>query len=119
MSRYTAAPVGAAAGALQGQQISAPIVATYLHSYRMEQRAFVFVLTTVFQVLALAQIVALARRIQPGGGSGRSMLSLLPIMAALALGARVPRKVSVRTFDLIVLAVLGGSAAKLVLDAIG
>jgi hypothetical protein len=47
------------------------------------------------------------------------MLSLLPIMAALALGARVPRKGSVRTFDLIVLAVLGGSAAKLVLDAIG
>jgi hypothetical protein len=95
-------------------------VATYLHSYRMEQRAYVFALTTVFQVLAVAQIVALAlfgvytcRRLR------LSMLSLLPIMAALALGARVPRKVSVRTFDLIVLAVLGASAAKLVLDAIG
>jgi hypothetical protein len=83
-------------------------VATYLHSYRMEQRAYVFALTTGFQVLAVAQIVARAlfglstwRRL------GMSVLSLLPVMAVLPLGARVSRRVSTRTFDLIVLAVLG------------
>jgi uncharacterized membrane protein YfcA len=120
VTRLTSLPVGLAAGTLQGATgISGPLLATYLHAYRLAPQAYVLSVTTAFQVFALAQVGALAalhlytlRRLV------LSLLALIPTMAALPLGARVAGRVSPRVFDAAVLLVLLGSAAKLVFDAV-
>lgn len=121
VTRYASAPVGLASGLLQGATgMSGPVIGTYLHAYRLPKGAFVASITTVFQVFALVQAVTLVSiGLFSTTRAVLSVLSLLPIMAMLPLGARFARRLSPRTFDLIVLAVLAGSAAKLVFDAIG
>jgi uncharacterized membrane protein YfcA len=121
VTRYASAPVGLASGLLQGATgISGPVIGTYLHAYRLPKGAFVASITTVFQVYSLVQAVTL---VSIGLYSTRravlSVLSLIPIMAMLPLGARFAKRVSPRTFDLVVIALLVGSATKLVFDALG
>ncbi len=119
VTRIASGPVGLAAGALQGATgMSGPIMATYLHGYRMEKQAYVFTLTMVFQTYALVQTITFAmiglydaeRLLQSG-------LALIPTMAALPLGTRIAHRVSQRTFDLVVLAIPLLSALKLLYDA--
>jgi uncharacterized membrane protein YfcA len=120
VTRFTAPPVGLAAGVLQGATgISGPLVSTYLHGYRLPKEAFIVSITTIFQVYALVQVVTLA-------GVGLytrrllflSVLSLVPIMASLPVGAKFTGRLSRRTFDLVVLTLLIAAAIKLVFDAL-
>ena len=120
VTRYTSGPVGVAAGMLQGATgVSGPLLATYLHGYRLDKQVYVISITTIFQVFALVQAVALL-------GVGLytmelfflSLLSLVPIMAMLGVGARFTDRISRRTFDLIVLAVLLATALKLIYDGL-
>jgi uncharacterized membrane protein YfcA len=120
VTRFTSPPVGLAAGALQGATgISGPVVSTYLHGYRLEKEAYVLSITTVFQVYALVQAVTLAGI---GLYTGRllflSLLSLVPIMAILPLGARFTNRLSQRTFDLVIVSLLIASAIKLTYDGL-
>jgi uncharacterized membrane protein YfcA len=120
LTRFTSPPVGLAAGVLQGATgLSGPLISTYLHGYRLEKEAYVLSLTTVFQVWAFVQGIALVSV----GLFTRdllvlSLLSLIPIMGVLPLGARFATRLSRRTFDLIVLTVLVCTATKLVFDAL-
>jgi uncharacterized membrane protein YfcA len=120
LTRFTSPPVGLAAGVLQGATgLSGPLISTYLHGYRLEKEAYVLSLTTVFQVWAFVQGIALVSV----GLFTRdllvlSLLSLVPIMGVLPLGARFATRLSRRTFDLIVLTVLVCTATKLVFDAL-
>jgi uncharacterized protein len=120
LTRYSAPPVGLASGVLQGATgMSGPLIATYLHSYRMQKEAYVLSITTVFQVFALVQAITL---LSVGLYSTErlvvSVLSLIPTMLVLPLGARFARRLSRRTFDYIVLGLLVASAIKLVYDAL-
>jgi uncharacterized membrane protein YfcA len=119
ITRIASGPVGLAAGALQGATgMSGPIVSTYLHGYRLEKRAYVFTLTTVFQVYALVQsLTFLFIGLYDSQRLLQSGLALVPIMAALPLGAAVAQRLSQRAFDVIVLAIPALSALKLVYDA--
>ena len=121
VTRYTSPPVGFTSGLLQGATgMSGPVIATYLHAYRLQKEVFVVSITTVFQVYAVAQAATLL-----GVGlynterAVLSVLSLIPIMIMLPLGARVAKQLSRRTFDLIVLVLLLASATKLVIEAVG
>ncbi|HZK49994.1 MAG TPA: sulfite exporter TauE/SafE family protein [Actinomycetota bacterium] len=120
VTRYTSGPVGVAAGMLQGATgASGPLLATYLHGYRLDKQVYVISITTIFQVFALVQAVALL-------GVGLyttelfflSLLSLVPIMLMLGVGVRFTDRISRRTFDLIVLAVLLATALKLIYDGL-
>ena len=120
LTRMTSPAVGLAAGILQGATgISGPLVSTYLHGYRLPKEAYVLSITTVFQVYAVVQAVTL-------GAVGLysrtllvlSLLALVPIMALLPLGARLTDRLSRRTFDLVVLALLLASAVKLAFDGL-
>jgi uncharacterized membrane protein YfcA len=120
VTRFTAPPVGLAAGVLQGATgISGPLVSTYLHGYRLQKEAFVLSITTVFLVYAIVQALTLAAI---GLYTTRlfvlSALSLVPIMTMLPLGARLTGRLSPRTFDLIALCLLLASAIKLTYDAL-
>jgi uncharacterized protein len=119
LTRYTSVPVGAAAGALQGATgVSGPLLATYLHGYRLDKEVYVLSIATIFQVYAVVQVVTLT-------GLGLyttdrlvlSLLSLLPIMVLLRVGARFTDRLSRRKFDLLVLGLLLATALKLIYDA--
>jgi uncharacterized membrane protein YfcA len=120
VTRYTSPPVGLASGLLQGATgISGPVVGTYLHSYRLPKEVFVLSISTVFQVFALVQTATLVGvGLYSAERVALSVLSLIPIMAMLRLGALFTNRLSRRTFDLVVLALLVASAMKLVYDAL-
>lgn len=120
-TRVASPPVGLAAGVLQGATgVSGPLVSTYLHGYRLPKQVYVVAITTVFQVFALVQaITLLAIGLYTGDLFALSLLSLLPIMALLPLGARFTERLSPRAFDLIVIGLLSATAIKLVYDALG
>jgi uncharacterized membrane protein YfcA len=120
VTRITSGPVGAAAGALQGATgISGPLLNTYLHSYRLDPPVFVVSLVTLYEMFALAQAATLV-------GLGlfttdrlvEGLLVLVPMGLLLPLGARLSTRLSPRTFDLWILALLVGSAGKLAHTAI-
>jgi uncharacterized protein len=120
VTRLTSPPVGVAAGVLQGATgVSGPMISTYLHGFRLDKEIYVLSITTVFQVYAVIQTVTLAAL---GLYTTRllvlSLLSLAPIMAFLPLGSRVTDRLSRRTFDYVILAVLLGSGLKLVYDGL-
>lgn len=120
LTRFTSPPVGLAAGVLQGATgLSGPVISTYLHGYRLEKEAYVLSLTTVFQVWAFVQGLAL---VSVGLFTRKllmlSLLSLVPIMGLLPVGARFADRLSRQTFDYIVLTVLLATATKLVFDAL-
>lgn len=120
VTRFTAPPVGLAAGVLQGATgISGPLLSTYLHGYRLSREAFIVSLTTMFQVYSVVQTITLA---SIGLYTSRllllSALSLIPIMTLLPLGARVTDRLSRRTFDLVVLTLLSAAAVKLAFDGL-
>jgi uncharacterized protein len=120
VTRFTSPPVGLAAGVLHGATgISGPLVSTYLHGYRLEKQAYVLSITTIFQVYALVQAVTLAAvGLYTRDLLSLSVLSLVPIMTLLPLGARFTNRLSRRAFDLVVLALLIASATKLLYDAL-
>lgn len=120
LTRFTSAPLGLAAGVLQGATgMSGPLLSTYLHSYRLTKEAFVLSITTIFHVFAFVQVVTLAGvGLYTGNRLLLSLLSLVPIMALLPVGARFTKRLSRGTFDIVVLMLLLATAVKLVYDGL-
>ncbi|MBA3430629.1 MAG: sulfite exporter TauE/SafE family protein [Actinobacteria bacterium] len=120
VTRFTSAPVGLAAGLLQGATgISGPLISTYFHGYRLPKQVYVLSISTIFQVYALVQAVTLAALgLYTSTLLVLSMLALVPAMVFLPLGAGFTNRLSRRTFDYIVLALLVASAAKIVYDVV-
>jgi uncharacterized membrane protein YfcA len=121
ITRLTSPPVGLAAGLLQGATgISGPLIATYLHGLRLDKEAYVLSITTAFQVYAVVQALTLALvGLYTGDRLVLSLLSLLPIMAILPLGARLTGRLSRKSFEHVVLALLLVLALKLLYDGLG
>jgi uncharacterized protein len=119
LTRFLSAPIGLAAGILQGATgISGPLLSTYFHGYRLPKEVYVLSIATVFQVYAVVQAVTLAAvGLYTSTLLLLSVLSLVPAMALLPLGADFANRLSRRTFDYMVLALLVASAVKLVYDS--
>jgi hypothetical protein len=120
VTRYASPPVGLAAGVLQGATgMSGPLLATYLHGFRLDKEVYIVSITTMFLVFTTMQAVAL---VQVGLYTTEllvlSVLSLVPIMVMMRVGVRFTDRVSRHTFDLIVLALLLATAGKLVYDGL-
>ena len=110
-----AAPVGLVGGGLHGATgISAPVVATYFHSLNLPRTSFVIAVTIPFAVLGAVQIVSLAavgaydrERIIAG------LVAIIPVVVVLPFATRIGERVSQRTFQILVLVVLGTAAVRL------
>ena len=95
--------------------ISGPIVASWMHAYRLPRDAYVFSVTVSFLLSGTTQIVVLA-------ASGRlwgeplvlGLAATIPILATVPLGARVRERLAGPTFDRIVLVMLSTSAVALI-----
>jgi uncharacterized membrane protein YfcA len=112
--------VGSVAGVLQGATgISGPVVTTYLHAYRMDKDAYVFAVTTLFQVFAFVQlIVLLGLGLFTADRAINGALALIPVMLFLRLGAGFAKRLPRHLFDYAVLGVMVLSAGKLAYDAL-
>lgn len=120
VTRVASAPVGLAAGGLQGATgISGPLLSTYLHGFGLPARAYVFSLASLFFVFSTVQAITLAGvGLYTPARLTESLLALLPILLALPLGVRAARHLSARTFQRVVLVLLAGSVVSLVHDAV-
>jgi uncharacterized membrane protein YfcA len=115
-----AATVGFVAGVLQtASGLSAPASVTFLNAMKLDRATFIPTISMFFLGLGLVQIPMLI-------GYGfltweRALLStvaLIPLTAAMPLGARLVRHVSKEVFDRVILTILAVLAAKLVFEAI-
>jgi uncharacterized membrane protein YfcA len=120
VSRFAAAPVSFAAGTLQGAAgVSGPLLASYLHSYRMDRSTYLFALTVLLQVFGLAQIIGVAvTGLYSADRLLISTLAVIPVAIVMPLGIALSRRLSTAGFDRLVLIVLVASAMKLVANTL-
>jgi uncharacterized membrane protein YfcA len=110
---------GFVTGLMQGAVgVSGPVVATWLHGYRLAVQTYVFSVTVIFGVTGAVQLVVLTAQGQLH--TDRLLGALLAgvgVAIALPLGLRLRRRLAGPTFEKIVLAVLLVSAVSLVFEA--
>jgi uncharacterized membrane protein YfcA len=119
LAAVTAVPIGFLGGTLQGSSgVSSPLLAPYLHAYRMPRGAYVLSLTVLFMVFGIIQLPSLAvaglltvERLALGA------MAVVPIFVALRAGMKFGGRLSNVAFDRWVFAVLALTATKLVVDA--
>jgi len=119
-ARVAAAPVGLAAGVLQGATgVSAPIGVTFIHAMRFDRDTHVFAVSAMFGMFAVAQTAAIAYAgLLTGPRLVESAIALAPAAIAMGLGQRLARRFSRETFDRLILALLAVTAMKMVYDAL-
>ena len=111
--RYAPA-IGLASGAMQGAVgISAPILASWIHAYRLPRNAHILSITLLFALAGAAQIPTLAVNNTDGTLWALSAAGCGPALATIPAGERLRNAVSSLTFDRIVVATLTASTVGL------
>ncbi len=119
-AKRLSAPAGLLGGILQGGTgASGPVIGTYVHSLKLERAAFVLAVTIPFQILGIVQIVSLALF----GGYNQDRLiaaaiATVPALLAMRPAMRLGDRLSQRTFQNVVLAVLALAALRLIWIAV-
>ena len=115
-----AAPAGFAGGVLQGAVgVSAPVSITFLNATRMHRDAFIATISVFFVAMSLVQIPLLAAwGVLTPLRAVLSAAAILPLIAAMPLGAYLARRLSREIFDRLILALLALIAARLALNAL-
>jgi uncharacterized protein len=111
---------GSLAGLMQGAVgVSGPVVATWLHGYRLPRDVYVYSITLIFGVTGAVQIAVLA--VQGQFTAARlvaSTVAAVPVALTIPMGLRLRRRLAGPAFERAVLAVLVVSAASLVLEVV-
>lgn len=107
--------VGVFVGVMQGAiGVSGPVVATWLHGYRLPKQAYVFSVTLIFGLSGLVQLILL---IGAGEYTGEravfSAIAFVPVLAMIPVGTAFRARLGGRAFERAVLAVLVVSGAAL------
>lgn len=115
-----AVPMGLMGGILQGAAgLSAPVSLSFLNALRLERPQFIITISVFFYAMALVQIPLLAGLgILTGERFVLSCLALIPLMAAMPLGAWLARRISRGTFDLVILTLLVILSLRLIWQAV-
>ena len=118
-AEWLAAPLGTLGGILQGAAgLSAPVSLSFLNALRLERGQFIVTISVFFFAMALVQIPLLT-------GLGiltqerllLSCLALIPLTAAMPLGAWLARRISASAFDRVILGLLGLLSLRLIWQA--
>lgn len=112
--------VGTLIGLSQGALgVSGPVVATWIHGFRLPARAYVHAVTLIFGITGLAQVVVLAAQGQfTGARVGASLVAAVPVVAAIPLGLRLRNRLTGPAFERVVLGVLLLSAVALLVEVV-
>lgn len=117
-ARRAAPFVGTAAGAMQGAiGISGPIVASWIHSYRLPRGTHILSVTTMFTFAGVAQVPTLVVSGQMTGLWTVALLACVPALATVPVGARLRNAMSVEGFDRFVVLILLASVVGLAIRA--
>ena len=113
-------PVGLLAGTLQGSTgISAPVSITFVNAMRLERRTFMAVMSIYFLALALAQIPFMVWfGLMDSTLALLGLAAVLPMTAAMPLGAWLGRRIPAPFFDKIILGLLSLIAIRLIWGAL-
>ncbi len=119
-TRRYSAPVGLVVGCMQGALgVSGPVVATWIHGYRLPPRTYIHSVTLIFGITGLVQLVILvgqgaitADRVVAIGAAAVTIGTVLP------LGVRLRNRLAGQSFDHFVLAAIILSAVSLLVDAL-
>lgn len=111
---------GSVAGVMQGAVgVSGPVVATWLHGYRLQRDSYVFSITLLFGVTGAAQVVVLVAQ---GAFTAErlvgSAVAAISVAIAIPLGLRLRRRLAGTAFERAVLAVLVLSAVSLLAEVL-
>ncbi len=119
-SRRWAPVVGGLAGVMQGAVgVSGPVVATWLHGYRLPKHAYVFSVTAIFGVSGAVQFgLLLAAGKMTGERALVSAMALVAVLTMVPIGTRLRRRLGGPGFDRAVLAVLVVSGLALVVRVV-
>lgn len=120
-ARRLAAPMGLVGGGLLGATGTAgPLIATYLHSIRMARSSFIHMMSLTFSVFGLIQLLTLVvlGAFTPER-TAQALWAIIPVAAMTFVGTRIGRLLDQRAFELVVLALLGFAAARLLWSVLG
>lgn len=106
-NKWVGPAIGLASGATQGATgISAPLIAPYIQSLKLEPLEYVFAVTFAFAAFSVSQLVALTEfDILTPARLYESLLALVPVMICLPLGVRASGVISKKTFDRALIAI--------------
>lgn len=119
-ARRAAAPMGLVGGGLLGATGTAgPLIMTYLHSIRMSRASFIHMMSLTFTVFGLIQLVTLALlgSFTPER-TAQALWAIVPVAVMTAVGIRIGRLINQKTFERVVLVLLGIAAVRLVWSAL-
>jgi len=119
-ARQGAPFVGIVIGLMQGALgVSGPVVATWIHGYRLRPRAYVHTVTFIFGVTGLVQIMVLVAQgqftLERLTGAA---IAAAPVAIATPLGLRLRSRLGGPTFERVVLGVLVLSAISLLTESL-
>ncbi len=120
VSRRWAPVVGGMAGIMQGAVgVSGPVVATWLHGYRLPKQTYVFSVTAIFGVSGAVQLgLLLAAGKVTATRLAVSAMALVVVLAMVPIGTRLRHRLGGPGFDRAVLAVLVASGLALVVQVL-
>lgn len=119
-ARRVAAPMGLVGGGLLGATGTAgPLIMTYLHSIRMSRASFIHMMSLTFTIFGLIQLVTLAvlGSFTPERTT-QAVLAIVPVAAMTVVGIRIGRLINQKTFERVVLILLGVAAVRLLWSAL-
>ena len=95
--------------------MSAPVIATWIHSYRLQAETYVFGVSALFLAISGAHLVAVSgfglfdqERVLQG------LLALIPVVVFVRLGMRMTRLISAKLFDRLIIGLIVVMEGKLV-----
>lgn len=111
---------GTVTGLLQGTiGVSGPVVAAWVHPYRLPRDTYVYTITLLFGVTGAVQLVVLLGQGEMTAiRAWASLAAAAPAAIALPLGVRLRQRLAGPAFDRVVLAVLGASALSLLVEVV-
>lgn len=116
-SRRWSPVAGGVAGLFQGAVgVSGPVVATWLHGYRLPKVSYVYAITLIFGVTGAVQLAVLVGQgAMTTDRAVASAVAAVPVAVMIPLGIRLRDRLGGAAFERAVLAVLVVAAASLVL----
>lgn len=119
-SRRWSPVAGGLAGLMQGSVgVSGPVVATWLHGYRLGPRPYVYAITLIFGITGATQLVVLLGQ----GAFDRervvgAAIAAVPVAIMTPVGLALRARLAGPAFERAVLVVLAASAASLVVRVV-
>ncbi len=119
-TRRYSGPVGFVAGCMQGALgVSGPVVATWIHGYRLSARTYIHSVTMIFGITGLVQLVILVFQGALTWDRTVAMAAAgVTVAAVLPLGVRLRNRLAGESFDHFVLGAIILSAVSLLIDAL-